>query len=81
MLATDGRASFAIFIYADTIELQLVSRLSTTGFNAGDRTRAADFVTASLNTINVFRIDGMCISDLCKCDYMITICGYSAEGG
>ncbi len=57
MLATDGRASFAIFIYADIAELQSVA-LATSGFNAGDRTRLADFEPTSLDTVNVFRIDG-----------------------
>ena len=61
VLATDGMVSFAVFIYADTDELVSIEDMSTIGFNAGDRTRLANFMPDSLGTVNVFRIDGMCI--------------------
>ena len=50
IIATDGNASFAIFIHA-------LSVFSTTvEFNSGDRRRSANFMESNL--VDIFRIDG-----------------------
>ena len=58
MLATDGKISFAIFLYDNLDSLTSLFR-SQIGFNAGDRQRFSNIESDSLENINVFRIDGM----------------------
>ena len=56
ILSTDGRRSFAIFLYARS---NLMASFRTQiGFNAGDRLRMANVLPSTLQDINVFRIDG-----------------------
>ena len=66
-MSTDGRASFAAFIYeeggADKIQTYMEDKV--VGFDAGDKIRAAlvhslEFSSlGNLSDMNVFRIDGM----------------------
>ena len=53
IIATDGNASFAIFIH-DSIALSVLSM--SVEFNSGDRRRSANFMV--LNLVDIFRIDG-----------------------
>ena len=64
VLATDGEASFAIFMYED---LQIVRNISSqergrVGFDAGDQTRSSTVLYGveelPLSHVNIFRIDG-----------------------
>ena len=67
VLSTDGKTSFATFLYGDVIRnllacdlhnnLNVLDRL-TIGFNAGDRERFLNIPRSDLEEINVFRIDG-----------------------
>ena len=68
VLSTDGKTSFATFLYGDVIRNLLTCDLSnslivlkslTIGFNAGDRERFFNIPRSDLKEINVFRIDGM----------------------
>ena len=68
VLSTDGKTSFATFLYGDVIRnllacdlhnnLNVLDRL-TIGFNAGDRERFLNIPRSDLEEINAFRIDGM----------------------
>ena len=67
VLSTDGKTSFATFLYGNVISDLLACdlnnsnalRRSTVGFNAGDRERFLNIPRSDLEEINVFRIDGM----------------------
>ena len=68
VLSTDGKASFATFLYGNVIRNLLACDLNnslvalseiTIGFNAGDRGRYLNIPRSNLEKINVFRIDGM----------------------
>lgn len=59
VLSTDGRISFASFIYPDLSSIRQITGLVNTGFNAGDRARLSNIAVDSLGTVNLFRIDGM----------------------
>ena len=68
VLSTDGKTSFATFLYGDVIRNLLACDLNnsldalselTVGFNAGDRERFFNIPKSDLEEINVFRIDGM----------------------
>ena len=66
MLATDGKASFAVLIYDDPS--RIMSNISNIngiiGFDAGDQFRSATIISrrnrnnSILNKTNIFRIDG-----------------------
>lgn len=58
VLATDGRRSFAIFIYDNPASHDLLIG-DQIGFTAGDRVRVSNVQKDSIGTTNVFRIDGM----------------------
>ena len=67
VLSTDGKTSFATFLYDNVIKNLLacdlnnsldVLRRLTIGFNAGDRERFLNIPRSDLEEINVFRIDG-----------------------
>lgn len=57
MLSTDGRRSFAVFIYAGD-RIALIARPRQIGFNAGDGSRWSNIEIRSLESVNIFRIDG-----------------------
>lgn len=57
MLATDGRTSFAAFIY-ENLE-NLLRTDVVIGFNKGDRQSFAVIAPGSIDNNNVYRIDGM----------------------
>ena len=68
VLSTDGKTSFATFLYGDVIRNLLACDLNNglnflngfvVGFNAGDRERFLNILRSDLEEINVFRIDGM----------------------
>ena len=65
VLSTDGKTSFATFLYGNVIrnflacDLLTVLNGLTIGFNAGDRERFLNIPRSDLEEINVFRIDGM----------------------
>ena len=68
VLSTDGKTSFATFLYGDVIRNLLACDLNnsldalselTVEFNAGDRERFFNIPKSDLEEINVFRIDGM----------------------
>lgn len=62
VLSTDGKASFAVFIYLDPSSLMLdYSRGPVVGFNAGDRTKLSNIPVESLGLVNLLRIDGISI--------------------
>lgn len=54
VLSTDGRVSFATFIYGGVGNV-----FGSVGFNAGDRTRFSNIDSESLMEVNTYRIDGM----------------------
>ena len=54
VLATDGKVSFAIFLYKNLDAFIPVE----VGFNAGDQERFANIPVTSLQDVNVYRIDG-----------------------
>ena len=54
VIVTDGKASFAIFLFGNLHTLNVFSHY--TGFSSGDRRRFTNIGT--LNLINIFRIDG-----------------------
>lgn len=58
VLSTDGRASFATFIYPNISNIRQSSGRQVVGFNAGDRNRLSNIAVNSLETVNLFRIDG-----------------------
>ena len=58
MLTTDGERSFAIFFYDNPSSWPLLQRHQI-GFNAGDRRRWTNIDTNSIESIVIFRIDGM----------------------
>ena len=59
ILATDGRTSFAIFLYGDPEGVKKIinSGSGAIGFDAGDERRSVR--VPIVNNTNVFRIDGM----------------------
>ena len=68
VLSTDGKTSFAAFLYGEVIRNLLACDLHKSlyvfdelaiGFNAGDRERFLNIPRSDLEEINVFRIDGM----------------------
>ncbi len=66
MLATDGRDSFALFIYNDSESvISLTSRNRIVGFIASDEEASIVLNRGSSNGtlagINIFRIDGMIV--------------------
>ncbi len=66
MLATDGRDSFALFIYNDSESvINLTSHNRLVGFIAGDEEYSIVLNNGSSNGIltgiNIFRIDGMIV--------------------
>ena len=65
VLATDGTASFAIFLYGDvtTLDLQDVQPTQI-GFNAGDGEHMSNIPISSLEPVNIYRIDGIIIVQL-----------------
>ena len=60
ILATDGRTSFAIFLYSDPEGVKNIinSGNGAIGFDAGDEKRSVR-IPIIVNNTNVFRIDGM----------------------
>ena len=65
VLATDGKASFAAFIYEDPQFLSSIPGDFQIGFDAGDIVRglvllgtAAEYSNNSLQHVNIYRIDG-----------------------
>ena len=70
VLATNGRESFAVFIYDNLERIHLIFELDfieylSIGFNKGDRSQFScigplDSCSDSLKDINVYRIDGEC---------------------
>ena len=65
MLATDGKVSFAAFIYDDpNILMNITSSVNAlVGFDAGDQSRSSTIMSNRqrnyiLESTNVFRIDG-----------------------
>ena len=66
-MATDGRTSFAIFLYGDVSILNAID--SQTGFNSGDGVEFSNIQVSSISRVNVYRIDGKCIgrSDIRHC--------------
>ena len=58
-MATDGRTSFAIFLYGDVSILNAID--SQTGFNSGDGVEFSNIQVSSISRVNVYRIDGKCI--------------------
>lgn len=68
-MSTDGRVSFVAFVY-DSESITAIEDLQDTklvGFDAGDGIRSATILSPgfssfeSLNTLNVFRIDGTAV--------------------
>ena len=65
VLSTDGKTSFATFLYGNVVRNLLACDLLSSlnvwrrGFNAGDRKRFLTIPRSDIETINVFRIDGM----------------------
>ena len=59
VLATDGRTSFAIFLYGDPGKIKNIinSGSGAIGFDSGDERRSVR--VPILSNTNVFRIDGM----------------------
>lgn len=65
VIATDGDSSFAAFLYSD-YDLRILQFADAPefapefhiGFNAGDRRKWANIMVDSLETVNIFRIDG-----------------------
>ena len=57
VLSTDGRRSFAMFLYEYPDSLPYL--LHQIGFNAGDRFRWSNIQADSLENVNIYRIDGM----------------------
>lgn len=57
VLATDGIVDFAIFTYNDPSKLTDIKN-PLIGFCAGDRQRWANISVDSIDSTNVFRIDG-----------------------
>ena len=59
MITTDGRASFAAYLYEDVIAVRhITERPNYVGFNAGDRRRWSNIAKDSLRLMNLYRIDG-----------------------
>ena len=60
VLATDGTASFAIFLYGDITTLLDLSNAQRTqiGFNGGDGEHMSNIPVNSLEPVNIYRIDG-----------------------
>jgi hypothetical protein len=64
-VSTDGRASFVSFAYESEglIDIEDFSGPKIVGFDAGDGRRSATLVgpgiPSTLETLNLFRIDGM----------------------
>lgn len=58
ILSTDGKASFAIFLYEDPSVISTLPAVQI-GFNAGDREHMANIPINSTQETNVYRIDGM----------------------
>ncbi len=56
-MSTDGRRSFAIYVYDNPASLPSPHHI---GFNAGDGRRFSNIEADTLESVNVFRIDGMC---------------------
>ena len=65
-MATDGRTSFAIFLYGDVSILNAID--SQTGFNSGKGVEFSNIQVSSISRVNVYRIDGKCIR---RSDYII----------
>ena len=55
-MATDGRTSFAIFLYGNVSILNAIN--SQTGFNSGDGVEFSNIQVSSISRVNVYRIDG-----------------------
>ena len=61
MLTTDGRVSFATFLYENVQSLVNLIEIQygyVVGFNAGDRTRFTNVDRSSLRSVEIYRIDG-----------------------
>lgn len=59
-MATDGRASFAAFIYEEggAVAIQDYREDKVVGFDGGDQIRSASLSLQNLADVNVLRIDG-----------------------
>ena len=57
-LSTDGKVSFAAFVYEDPGEVMGLANLALVGFDAGDTLRSGVVPREDLQVVNIFRIDG-----------------------
>ena len=58
VIATDGTASFAIFLYKNDINTLHDLHEPQIGFNAGDGERMTNIPVDSVENVNIYRIDG-----------------------
>ena len=60
VLASDGRSTFAIFLFDDLVDLtgDYVRSHVSTGFSKPDETTILRLISRTLNRVNIYRVEG-----------------------